>query len=115
MRFSEFQTIEDGVVVGKGGRRREIYVTDLPRPKGDVSYGTFYRHLKEVGLKPHDLRKACLTRLVEQGANEFELCEIAGWRNLNTASSYIKANKAKLKALMEKVNGKQVSRTVSET
>ncbi|MCK5015593.1 MAG: hypothetical protein KAS32_00860, partial [Candidatus Peribacteraceae bacterium] len=52
LRFSEFSSLKADMVVGKGGRRREIYVTDLPRPTKRVNYGTFHRHLREVGLKP---------------------------------------------------------------
>jgi integrase len=101
LRVSEFETLKDGVVVGKGGRCREVFHTDLPSPSRPIGYDEFWRELRKVGLKPHDLRKACLTRVVERGANEFELCRIAGWSNLNTASSYIQVNKNRLKELMK--------------
>lgn len=100
LRFSEFCTLRGSTVIGKGGRNREVFVTELQRPKNVPTYATFRRALKKVGLRPHDLRKAKLTELVERGANEFELCAIAGWNNLNTASSYIRVNEKRLKELM---------------
>lgn len=101
LRVSEFDTLKNGTVVGKGGHCRQIYNCGFSAPRKRVSYSKFWRELKKVGLKPHDLRKAALTRLVEKGANEFELCAIAGWSDLNTAASYIRVNETKLKKLME--------------
>lgn len=100
MRYSESATHKDGQVVGKGGLARDVLVPDVAGPEYRKAYTTFVRHLRTVGLKPHDLRKLALTQLVELGANEFELCKIAGWTSLAPALSYIKATKAKERAQM---------------
>lgn len=104
LRFSEGSSLqaEQGYIKGKGGKVRQIYTKSEARYKG--TYVTFLRHLKKVGLKPHDLRKLCAQRLVELGANEFELCEIMGWSNLNTASSYVRAKKSRIEELFKKLN-----------
>lgn len=104
MRYTESFTLQDGIVVGKGGKRRRVFTDEIPGKVFTKSYSHFRRQLAEVGLKPHDLRKVFLTELVEKGANEFELCALAGWSNLNTASSYIRTDERRLKALCKKVN-----------
>lgn len=104
LRFSEGQKVsqDSTSIKGKGGKIRQIYAKAETEYKG--SYQTFLRHLKAVGLKPHDLRKLCAQRLVELGANEFELCEIMGWSNLNTASSYVRAKKSRITELFSKLH-----------
>ncbi len=104
MRYTESFTIEAGHVTGKGGKRRAVYHSGSVPSTYSSSYSTFWRTLGRVGLKPHDLRKICMNKLVEQGANQFELCEIAGWSKIDTASSYIQGNKSSIKELMKKVN-----------
>lgn len=101
MRFTESLATKDGRITGKGGKVRRLYGSDRSS-RYKYSYATFRRHLGSVGLKPHDLRKIFLNRLVEVGANEFELCEVAGWNDLNTARSYIKADDKKIKELVKK-------------
>ena len=105
LRYSEAGKSSNGQVVGKGNKTRNIYKPEVAGPDYQKSYETFRRELSRVGLKPHDLRKLALSRLVELGANEFELCEIAGWSNINTASSYIKTNQSKVRGLMERLQG----------
>lgn len=100
LRFSESDTLRDGTVNGKGSKRRRAFCTEGTI---DCGYGVVYRALRKIGIRPHDLRKLFLSRLVEMGANEFELCEVAGWSNLNTASSYIKTNPSRIKKLVEMV------------
>jgi len=103
LRFEESNHINrDGTVSGKGGKIRNVFTAPSDT---NISYFSFYRALKAVGLKPHDLRKLFLSRLVELGANEFELCSIAGWSNINTASSYIKTNPNRLTDLVKKARG----------
>lgn len=103
LRYHELDLVTNGAVRGKGGRVRQVYVPDIPGPEYNGTYHAFWRALASVGLKPHTLRKLALTRLVELGANEFELREIAGWASIQTASSYIKANDGRKKQLMEKL------------
>lgn len=106
MRYSESFTLQDGRVVGKGGKSRRVFSDSSVQASYNKSYSTFRRQLAECGLKPHDLRKLFLTELVNNGANEFELREIAGWSDLNTAASYIKVNENKLKDLVRRVHDK---------
>lgn len=103
LRFSESFSIEDGIVTGKGGKKRECFASASHPGTDGLEYRTFLRALKKVGLKPHDLRKIFLNECVNQGADPFQLMEIAGWSNLNTAQSYIEANRTKLRLLVSKV------------
>ncbi len=103
MRYAEHGTYQDGQVTGKGDKRRRVFLPDGQHISSYVgSYDTFARKLARTGLKPHDLRKLFLNRMVEMGANTFELCELAGWNDLNTARSYIKANSQKLEKLAKR-------------
>lgn len=89
LRFTESATLQDGHVVGKGGKRRRVFCQETT---GDVytgSYQTFFRALKKVGLKPHDLRKLCATKLVEAGLKEADLMKVMGWNSIITAKSYL--------------------------
>lgn len=104
MRWNEQFSYQNGEVIGKGSKIRKIFLPKKSIGKCERSYSTFRRELQKINLKPHMLRKICLSRLVELGASPFELCEIAGWSNLNTASSYIKVSEIKLKNLMGKLN-----------
>jgi site-specific recombinase XerD len=106
MRVSEPKTRDaNGNVVGKGSKSRRVYGCNASDGYNVVNYQKLRRALAAVGLKPHDLRKIFLTRLVELGANEFELCKVAGWESISTASSYIKANDERIKELVEQVQG----------
>lgn len=106
LRFTESFTVDEGEVTGKGGKRRKVYVgpADL-----EVSYWTFLRDLKEVGLTPHQLRKIMLSRAAQKGASVFELQELAGWSQPNTAMSYIKANDERIKRLVESIEEDDVA------
>lgn len=102
LRASEAHKIQGETVVGKGNRPRLLSL-----PKGakrtKISYWKLYSVLKrETGLKPHDLRKLFLSRVVELGASPFELCEIAGWSDVKTAASYIKISDGRIKELIKK-------------
>lgn len=103
LRASEASKVSNSVVVGKGSKSRTAYLpSDFSGTK--VSYSQLYKALRrEAGLKPHDLRKLFLTRLVELGIDPFQLCEVAGWANINTAINYIQTDKNKIKELVEKV------------
>jgi site-specific recombinase XerD len=100
LRFNESNNIMDGGVFGKGSKYRTIYAsTDTTY----VPHGQVYRALKKIGLTPHTLRKLFASRLVELGANQFELCKIMGWSNLNTASSYIAIQDKRIEELVSKI------------
>ena len=104
VRVSEAFKIQDGAVVGKGGRRRAVHLSS--NQKGLRFRSIYYRlqrTLKSSGLSCHMLRKICLSRVVELGATPFELCEIAGWASVNTAASYIQVNQSRIKDLMKQV------------
>lgn len=98
MRISERRTLDNGIVRGKGSKTRSVYST-IGDARTDTSDSTLRRALASIGLKPHDLRKLFLTRMVERGANPYELCQLAGWSSINTAASYIQVNQNRLKEL----------------
>jgi integrase len=99
VRTCELGTVrEDAGVIGKGGKRRQIF-TKLPG-RIETDYIRIYRALKTIGLTPHQLRKLFLNRLIEKGANLVELKEIAGWSSIVTADSYVKANEQRLSTLV---------------
>ncbi len=104
-RWTESCTHSNGSVRGKGSKDRPVYVPEVSGPAFVGTYQTFRRALASVGLKPHDLRKLFLTKLVEMGANEFELMEAAGWTSLAPAKSYINVNRDALKARIKKLQG----------
>lgn len=97
-RWFESASHSGGNVSGKGSKNRALYVPSVEGPAFRGSYQTFRRALESLGLKPHDLRKLFLTKLVELGANEFELMEAAGWSSMTPARSYINVNKDRLQA-----------------
>lgn len=93
MRWSESFTLKEGRVIGKGELVREVIVPNVEGPKYHGGYLHFYRTLKAAtGFKPHDLRKIHLNECVKKGANAFDLKEIAGWKNITTAMSYIETD-----------------------
>ncbi len=99
LRISESTTVTDGTVVGKGGKVRKVY----GRIEGVMPKSAFYKRLRQVGLKPHTLRKLCATRLAEAGATPADLCKVFGWSSISTAYQYLQAkDDEKLGALMEK-------------
>ncbi len=98
VRLTESYNIDDGKVIGKGGKTRKVY----GKIKETVPKATLARHLKAVGLKPHTLRKLCATRLVEKGATAADLCKVFGWSDISTAYYYLQGkDEKKLESLME--------------
>lgn len=87
MRVGEYNTWSDGCVIGKGEKPRKTFGSSTP--EGDLKYWRFYKALKKIGLKPHDLRKIRATDLVKHGVSEADLCKIFGWASFETASSYL--------------------------
>jgi len=93
LRWTESFTIKDGVVTGKGGKKRRVFVEAQDFP---YSYSYFVQTLRKVGLKPHDLRKIRATQLAQQGMKEADLCKVFGWESFQTASCYIQPMKDEL-------------------
>jgi hypothetical protein len=99
LRTCELDQIENGMVIGKGAKRRPVF--------GTISL-TVPRHvlrakLKAVGLKPHTLRKLCATRLAERGASPQDLCKVFGWSSITTAYQYLQSkDNDRLRELVEK-------------
>lgn len=102
MRFGESGTLDNSVVIGKGNKRRQIFLGEI-KDIVEVDYNLFYRELRKIGLKPHDLRKLFASQLVDNGANEFQLTQIMGWENINTAQAYIRTDHKKLESLVNKI------------
>ena len=48
---------------------------------------------------PHCLRATCASMLVEGGMNEFHLCYLLGWADINMAKHYVQLFRVKPKAL----------------
>lgn len=108
MRVAEPKTCDrDGNIIGKGNKSRRVYGFDDSIVHNSINYQQLRRALAAIGIKPHDLRKLFATRLVDEGATEFELCKIMGWESIATASSYVKANDDRIKELVQRVQGGQ--------
>lgn len=104
LRVSEPGTLQkDGTVLGKGGKARRANLPSWAPLDAECDYWRLRRELGGVGLKPHDLRKLFATRMVELGANEFQLCEAMGWSSIQTASSYVIAQGTK--ELVQMIHG----------
>lgn len=106
MRWSESLTYKDGMIVGKGNLPRKVDLPKIDGPELTCHYRTFIRALEDVGLKPHALRKIYLTECVNSGANVFELQQMAGWKSLQSALSYINVDQARLQTLQDVVRKK---------
>lgn len=101
LRLSESYGVAGDAVTGKGGKARKVY----GRISGTVPRSTLWKHLREVGLKPHTLRKLCATRLAELGATPADLCKIFGWSSIGTAYQYLQAkDDERIKELFERSN-----------
>lgn len=99
MRWAESHTLnQQGEVVGKGGRRRKVFVPPSGSP---ATYWQVRAALKAVGLTPHGLRKIFASEMVRRRANPFQLMKLMGWTNLNTAQSYISATDNDLESLVK--------------
>jgi hypothetical protein len=96
MRWEEsFTLTPEGEVTGKGNAKRFVR-TATPEDAAirfTKTYQTFKVHLAEVGLKPHDLRKAHALWLAESGAHIGELMAFMGWRSMQSAASYLQTAK----------------------
>lgn len=88
LRISELNTLNDGHVIGKGGKRRKVY-GKIYVSGGSIPTSELRRKLKAVGLLPHSLRKLAASKAVENGAGPADLCELFGWSNVGTSFYYL--------------------------
>jgi integrase len=88
-RWTESHTLDDqGVVIGKGGKRRRLY--NVEANACDVPYSKFVRILKqETGYTPHDLRKLFATHLLNSGLPIHEVKDILGHASIQTTERYL--------------------------
>lgn len=97
LRFAESQTLDQSsgaaIITGKGKKEREILGSLENGAKYTGSYLKFYRALKGVGLKPHDLRKLAATNFLKAGIDLHDLCRVMGWSSLDTAMHYLQSSK----------------------
>lgn len=99
LRISEAYKVKDGFVVGKGSKKRPVFVDP---PQTLASQKRLRDGLSSIELTPHDLRKLCATRLVEKGADAATLCHVMGWTKIETAYRYIQPkNNESIKEMME--------------
>lgn len=86
-RYSE--AVQDGpIIIGKGSYPRRRFSPE-GSTGGDVCYSFFRECLAAKGLKPHDLRKLCASRLAQEGLKEADLLKAMGWRSMETAKYYL--------------------------
>lgn len=106
-RYTESLTISDGQIVGKGGKVRPYFGPPLEGKEiYNGCYSAHQKQLQRVGLKSHDLRKAIATHLADKGLNEYDMCRMFGWANIQTATSYVRPKKdAELKSYVERMLG----------
>ncbi len=95
LRYSETYAVQDGAVVGKGGKSRPVL--GQPSPQSELPVMTYRRFQKAIalaGLTSKDFRQVFATQLVRQGlVNDFDLLRIMGWSSVETARSYVAARK----------------------
>lgn len=95
-RFTESFSGRDGRITGKGGKVRvDCSNPDLESAVRPSQYINFWRALRKVGLRPHDLRKLAATRLRERGLSDTDVMEIMGWSDIRTAQVYYQSSKEK--------------------
>jgi integrase len=76
-------------VIGKGGKARKVFGWSYPHAKPPTR-AAVARILKEIGVTPHQLRKAFITRLAQKTElTHAEICAIAGWSSFTTAQRYM--------------------------
>lgn len=98
LRWKELPTYKRGTVVGKGGQTEAVFIPKelLMGPRYQKSYTSFYFELKQLGLTPHALRKLAATRLVENGADAYQITKFLRHKTPNTAIKYIQQRQTEL-------------------
>ena len=96
---------DSGWVMGKGARMRRVFNSELAPVRNEgVTYLTFYRSLRAVGLKPHTLRKLAATEMAKGGLKEADLLHVMGWSSMQTASIYLQpTNDAALESRLQQI------------
>lgn len=90
LRANEAFSSSGNGVVGKGGKWRPTFAPSQGKSRDyKLTYTILYRHLRAVGLKPHDLRKLAATEFHRRGMSEVDLCYVMGWESFATAKSYV--------------------------
>lgn len=94
---------ETSSVVGKGGIERTVFFDYKGEPPSDYRVRTA---LKEIGLKPHSLRKLLATKLSRSGFSHADIKRIFGWSSITTADKYFQAKQDdKLRQELKEVLG----------
>ncbi len=90
LRSCELSTLENNRVTGKGGKTREVFLSDVLKSfKYKGKYYQLFYALKKVGLTPHDLRKLCATEFSRlPGVITIDILESFGWTSADTALKY---------------------------
>lgn len=97
LRFAESVSVRTdpkgfSAVVGKGGILRRVFNVTATDLCFDGPYHVFYKALKQVGLKPHTLRKLAATEFAKHLAPQ-DLMHVMGWSNMGTAYLYLQEAK----------------------
>ncbi len=96
MRYKESTTLtKSGRVVGKGGLVRDVPGGKEMQNDFGLSYHTFLRHLKLIGLTPHMLRKLAATKAKEMGASDADMMKAFGWKTNSMLAQYEQAHRQK--------------------
>lgn len=99
LRVHETYKVQGNQVVGKGGKTRTIY----GKIRATAARSTFSRHLAQIGLKPHTLRKLWATRLADKGASLADLMKAGGWSSISSVTPYLQGkDDNRLEALIKK-------------
>jgi integrase len=102
LRVTESDTLQDGHVIGKGNKKRKVYVPALgPMVTKQQYSGLLRRCHKYLGVTPHKLRSARMTDLARKGMKTADMTAFAGWSNFAVAQSYIAANESEIERLVQ--------------
>lgn len=94
---------ETSTVVGKGGKERYVMFNYRGNPPSEYAVR---KALKEIGLKPHSLRKLLATRLARSHLTHTDIMTIMGWSNIETATKYFQPlNNEQLAAKLKEAIG----------
>lgn len=100
LRLSEVFQVSGGIVHGKFNVKRAFVGEEFKAP--EVHPNTIRNHLRKVGLKPHDLRKAFATKIIDAGLELTDTASVMGWKSYKTAALYYQPKQdKKLKDLVK--------------